>query len=185
MYFMNITHLQIIQESSYHFQNGGIKTYWWLSARQWYLHWRHCTGRLPGTNLRKLCFSADGTQIWIDYALSRSIRRFACCPQICHDSCLVPSLYPCQASPFAVSGCQSRLSCYEKTRDHCSSPRLPLSTNPVIKCRYLVNHTGINLYIWGSVLAQLSHVLCSVIMCLLTSWWTNIVRRLIKCSFPT
>ena len=144
-----------------------------------------CTGRLPGTNLRKLRFSADGTQIWIDYALSRSIRRFACCPQICHDSCLVPSLYPCQASPFAVSGCQSRLSCYEKTRDHCSSPRLPLSTNPVIKCRYLVNHTGINLYIWGSVLAQLSHVLCSVIMCLLTSWWTNIVRRLIKCSFPT
>ena len=69
------------------------------------------TGRLPGTNLRKLRFSADGTQIWIDYALSRSVRRFVCCPQICHDSCLVPSLYPCQASPFAVSGCQSRLSC--------------------------------------------------------------------------
>ena len=69
------------------------------------------TSRLPGTNLRKSRFSADGTQIWIDYALSRSIRRFACCPHICHDSCLVPSLWPWQASPFAVSGCQSRLSC--------------------------------------------------------------------------
>ena len=73
-----------------------------------------------------------------------------------------------------------------KTCDHCSSPRLLLSTNRVIKCRYLVNHTGIYLYIWGSVLAQLFYVLsllCSVIMCLLTSWWTNIVRRLIQVQF--
>ena len=53
----------------------------------------------------------------------------------------------------------------------------------VIKCRYLVNHTGIYLYISGNVLAQLFYVLCSVIMCLLTSWWTNIVRRLIQVQF--
>ena len=71
----------------------------------------------------------------------------------------------------------------KKTCGHCSSPLLLLSTNQVIKCRYLVNHTGIYLYIWGSVLAQLFYVLCSIIMYLLTSWWTYIVRRRIRVQF--
>ena len=117
------------------------------------------------------------THFPVVYADLRAVRKFAMILVWC------PACTPVRLHHSPWAGASLGFFVRKKTCDHCSSPRLLLSTNRVIKCRYLVNHTGIYLYIWGSVLAQLFYVLCSVIMCLLTSWWTNIVRRLIQVQF--
>ena len=117
------------------------------------------------------------THFPVVYADLRAVRKFAMILVWC------PACTPVRLHHSPWAGANLGFFVRKKTCDHCSSPRLLLSTNRVIKCRYLVNHTGIYLYIWGSVLTQLFYVLCSVIMCLLTSWWTNIVRRLIQVQF--
>ena len=117
------------------------------------------------------------THFPVVYADLRAVPKFAMILVWC------PACTPVRLHHSPWAGASLGFLVRKKTRDHCSSPRLLLSTNRVIKCRYLVNHTGIYLYIWGSVLAQLFYVLCSVIMCLLTSWWTNIVRHLIQMQF--
>ena len=117
------------------------------------------------------------THFPVVYADLRAVRKIAMILVWC------PACTPVRLHHSPWAGVSLGFLFRKKTCDHCSSPRLLLSTNRVIKCRYLVNHTGIYLYIWGSVLAQLFYVLCSVITCLLTSWWTNIIRRLIQVQF--
>ena len=129
--------------------------------------------------LRMVCKYELITHFPVVYANLRAVRKFAMILVWC-PACTPVRLYH---SPWA--GVSLGFLVRTKTRDHCSSPRLLLSTNRVIKCRYFVNHTGIYLYIWGSVLAQLFYVLCSVIMCLLTADEQTSFASWYKCSFPT